>query len=47
MLELLINCVYEGEKRNEEFGFFIYDLLRSKMVVESVDDIARVIRTLE
>ena len=33
LLELLICSVYHGDKRNKEFGLFIYDLLRGKMSV--------------
>ena len=35
--------MYEADRRNEEFGLYIYDLLRSKIVVESVDDIEKII----
>lgn len=38
LLELLICSVYHGENINKEFGLFIYDLLRGKMSVQSVEE---------
>lgn len=47
LLELLINSVYESDRRNKEFGLYIYDLLRSKIVVESVEDIEKIIAAFQ
>jgi len=47
LLELLISSVYESNHLNKKFGLYIYDLLRSKIVVESVDDIEKIIAAFE
>ena len=38
LLELLISSAYHGNERNPEFGLYIYDLLRGKISVESIDE---------
>jgi hypothetical protein len=46
MLDLLIHSVYEGNRINEEFGLYIYDLLKARVIVKSVRHIENLLEKL-
>jgi hypothetical protein len=46
MLELLIEAVYDGSNFSSHFGLYIYDLLRSKIIVNSFAEVEAAVRKL-
>lgn len=47
MLELLTNSVYEGNRINEDFGLYIYDLLKAKLKVKSIQHIDHLLEKIQ